>query len=91
MFNDVDKLHIFKDPIPVSLQGEGHYGLHLKDISVTEDYVGLGQQETRCQTEELRVECTTRNHRHALLNTYNCAPANMRSYYGNQVTRLTKN
>ena len=52
--------------------------------------MGLGQQETRCQTEELRVECTTRNHRHALLNTYNCAPANMRSYYGNQVTRLTR-
>ena len=57
---------------------------------MTEEYVGLGRELTRCQTEQFRVECTTRSYRDTLLNTYSCAPANMRSYYGNQVTaRLT--
>ena len=76
----------FKDPIALALQGEGHYGLRLTDISVTEEYVGLGKEQTRCQTEQFRVDCTTRSYRDIVLHTYNCAPANMRSYYGNQVT-----
>ena len=40
----------------------------------------------RCQTEEYRVDCTTRRYRETLLQTYSCAPAHMRSYYGDQVT-----
>ena len=48
------------DPIPLVLQGEGHYGLRMTDISVTEEYVGLGLEQTSCQTGEFRVDCTTR-------------------------------
>ena len=44
----------------------------------------------RCQTEEYRVDCTTRRYRETLLQTYSCAPAHMRSYYGDQVGVLFK-
>ena len=52
---------------------------------MTEEYVGLGQELTRCQTEQFRVDCTTRSYRDTLLQTYNCAPAYVRSHYGSQV------
>ena len=42
------------------LEGEGDYGLWTQDISVTEEFVGLGTEQTRCQTAEFRVDCTTR-------------------------------
>ena len=67
------------------LEGEGHYGLHLKDISVTEEYVGLGLEKTKCGTGEFRVDCTTRRYQDIVLQTYNCAPAYIRSHYGNKV------
>ena len=43
----------------------------------------------RCQTEEFREDCTTKRYRDTLLQTYSCAPAYMRSYYGSQVCSIT--
>ena len=51
---------MFLDPIRLTLQGEGHYGLHLTEISVSPDYEGLGQQTISCQTKQFRLDCSTR-------------------------------
>ena len=45
------------------LEGEGHYALTaIKDIKVTEEFVGLGQEVTRCQTKEARADCVSRRY-----------------------------
>ena len=71
------------------LQGEGKYGLSaIKDIEVTEQFLGLGDTVTLCQTEEYRVDCLSRVYREKVLSQCKCSPFEMRSYYGDQVTTL---
>ena len=74
------------DPMPIVLQGEGHYKLSdIKNIEVTEEFVGLGQKVTRCQTEEYTEDCILRKLRERALAQCRCAPFNLRSYYGDQI------
>ena len=76
----------FLDPVPIVLEGEGHYALTaVKDIRVTEEFVGLGQGITHCQTEDFRADCVTRKLREKILQSCQCSPAYMRSYYGSLV------
>ena len=76
------------DPVPVLLQGEGHCGLSdIKDVEVSEEFVGLGEKVTHCQTEEFREDCLSRKYRERVLSQCNCSPFYLRSYYGNQVRR----
>ena len=71
------------------LQGEGKYGLSaIKDIEVTDQFLGLGETVTFCQTEEYRVDCLSRVYREKVLSQCKCSPFEMRSYYGDQVTTL---
>ena len=45
---------------PVKLIGEGEYNLNtLKDIVVTDSYLGLDMDVRNCQHEEPYVNCTT--------------------------------
>ena len=62
----------------------------VKDVRVTESYLSLGEEMTGCQTGEVRYDCLTRRHRNQVLNNCHCAPANLRSYYGQEVTSLYK-
>ena len=57
----------------------------IKDIKVTEEFLGLGQTITKCQIEESRADCETRKYREIALATCQCAPLSVRSYYGEQV------
>ena len=57
----------------------------MKDIKVTEEFVGLGEKITKCQTGEFRADCETREHRELVRQSCQCSPANIRSYYGSSV------
>ena len=64
---------------PVKLIGEGSYNLNdLKEIDVTDSYLGLDQEVRGCQNEEPQDHCRTRVHRDTLLEQCGCLPFNMR-------------
>ena len=72
--------------MPLVLLGEGHYVLSsIKQITVTEEFVGLGEKVTRCQTEEYRVDCLSRRFRDSLLASCKCSPWNLRSHLGSSL------
>ena len=76
------------DPVPLMLEGEGHFVLTaIKDIEVTEEFVGLGHTVTRCQEEEFRLDCQARKYREKVLSQCRCAPFHLRSHYGDQVVQ----
>ena len=60
---------------PVTFYGEGRYNLNVvKEIKVSESYLGLGQDVTKCQNEEALEECTTRKYIDTLLQQCGCLP-----------------
>ena len=70
----------------VVLHGEGHYTLSsIKDIEVTEEFVGLGPLVTNCQTEEDRVDCLARRFREKVISSCRCSPYTLTSYFGHKV------
>ena len=74
------------DPVPLTLYGEGHYVLTaIKSIKVTEDFTGLGERTTNCQTEEFRADCHTRNYRAKVVESCHCVPFTLRSHYTDKV------
>ena len=74
------------DPVPLVMGGEGHYTLwSAMNIEVTEEFVGLGSEVTKCQTEEDRVDCQSRTFRERVLSHCKCSPFSLRSYYGEEV------
>ena len=51
---------------PFKLIGEGEYNLdNLKEIKITDSYLGLDQDVRKCQNEESLFSCTTRQYYHA--------------------------
>ena len=71
--------------MPLTLYGEGHYVLTaIKSIRVTEDFTGLGERTTNCQTGEFRADCLTRKQQETVLATCGCVPFSLRSQYGDQ-------
>ena len=63
----------------MKLIGEGEYNLNiLKEIKVTEDYLGLGKNIIKCQNEESLYNCTTRVHIKTLQNKCGCIPVDLR-------------
>ena len=72
--------------MPIELQGEGHYALTaVKDIKVTEEFLGLGQEVTRCQTKEARADCVSRRYQEQLLASCHCAPLHIRAHFPQEV------
>ena len=64
---------------PVNLDGEGKYNLNvLKEISVTESYLGLDQEVKGCQNDEALEECRARNYIDTLLQQCKCLPLSIR-------------
>ena len=68
--------------MPITLYGEGNYALWtIKSIKVTEDFTGLGERATNCQTEEFRTDCLTRKYRSKVVETCHCVPFTIRSHF----------
>ena len=83
---DCNEIFYFSDPIPLVLSGGGHYGLtYIKDVRVSQEFVGLGEAVTQCQTKEAGADCLTRKHQETVLATCGCSPFSLRSQYGAQV------
>ena len=58
--------------------GEGQYNLNaLKEIMVTNDFLGLNQDERKCQNEEPLTNCTTKQYLDTLLRECGCFPVNL--------------
>ena len=75
--------------MPLVLQGEGHYALTaIKDIKVTEELLGLGQEVTRCQTKEARADCVSRRYRQLLTSSCSCLPLHLSQGDGDEVLLL---
>ena len=74
------------DAEPIELVGEGHYALEdIKDIKVTEEFLGLGQDITKCQTREFRADCVSRRYQEQVLASCHCAPLYIRSHFPQEV------
>ena len=60
---------------PTVLFGEGEFNINVvKEIKVTDSYLGLGQEMTGCQMMETFDECTTRHFQ----NISGCVPFNIK-------------
>ena len=60
------------------LVGEGQYNLNvIKDIKVTESFLGLDQEYENCQNVEPLEDCTTRQYVNTYLNMCGCLPFRM--------------
>ena len=63
---------------PVKLQGEGDYNLNaLKEIKITDSYLGLNQNIRRCQNEEPLYNCTTKHLIDDFIKKCHCLPFNI--------------
>ena len=49
---------------------------------MSQEFEGLGQAVTHCQTQEAGADCLTRRHQETVLATCGCAPAYLSSQYG---------
>ena len=79
-------IHSLQDPVPLVLQGEGHFLLSdIKSFEVSEEFVRLDKTVTHCQMEEYREDCLSRKYRERVLSQCNCSPFYLRSYYGIEV------
>ena len=62
----------------IKFNGEGQYNLNvLKEITVTNDFLGLDQDDRKCQNEEPLTNCTTRQYLDTLLGECGCFPVNI--------------
>ena len=63
---------------PLKLYGEGEYNLDgIKQIVVTESYLGLDEDTRGCQNEESFEVCTTKLYKEAIIENCNCLPYNI--------------
>ena len=70
------------DPVPIILHGAGKHDLtDIKEIQVTESFLGLDEGTKRCQTGQSHTDCLTELYRETLRATCGCAPANSLSFY----------
>ena len=66
---------------PVKLIGEGKYNLNImKDIKVTDSYLGLDMKHRGCQNEEPLDNCTTRHYIDTLLQQCGCLPLRIATF-----------
>ena len=64
---------------PVELIGEGEYNLNdLKEIKVTDSYLGLDEHVRGCQNEKSFHNCTTKHYIDSILKECGCLPFDVR-------------
>ena len=60
---------------PVTLTGEGQYNFNsIKQIDVTESFLGIDQEITKCQNMEPYEDCTTRYYLSEVKKKCGCLP-----------------
>ena len=60
------------------LHGEGEYNLNVvKEIEVTDAYLGLDRETINCQNKESLQECQTRFYHETILAKCGCLPFNL--------------
>ena len=82
-------LNLIKLPFlePVQLRGYGKYNLNiLKEIKVTESFLGMEMDVKKCQNEIPLEECTTKLYINSLLKQCGCLPLHLIS--ANKVRKL---
>ena len=73
---DVHLIYILES---VVLVGEGEYNLNVvKEIEVTESYMGLDQDVRGCQNKEPYDDCTTKIYMDTIIGECGCLPFNIR-------------
>ena len=61
------------------MYGAGTYAISaVKDIKVTDDYLGLDGNIRKCQSEETFEQCISREYLHAVQLDCNCVPYGLR-------------
>ena len=66
---------------PLRLYDGGTYAISdVKEVLVTEDYLGLDEEVRKCQVQEIFEECTTRNYLTAIQEQCNCIPYSLRTF-----------
>ena len=69
---------------PVTLSGEGEFDLNIiKQVDVTDSFMGLPQEERNCQNKENFLDCTTRHHLENVLANCGCLPMSIGSFIKN--------
>ena len=72
---------------PVTLHGEGEFDLNIvREMDVTDSFMGLPLEVKDCQNEEDLVDCTTRHHRENVLDNCGCLPLSIGSAIKNVKT-----
>ena len=60
------------------LVGEGEYNVeYLKELKVTDSYLGLDKKTKKCQTEESLHNCTTKQYLKTIYGKCGCLPLTM--------------
>ena len=69
------------------MYGEGNYALtDIKEIQVTEEFLGLGTAITDCQNKEYRSDWSSRQYQEKVASSCSCAPLNLKQFHSHQVT-----
>ena len=69
---------------PVTLSGIGEFDLNIiKQVDVTDSFMGLPMEDRNCQNEENFVDCTTRHHLENVLSNCGCLPMSIGSFIKN--------
>ena len=60
---------------PISVYGEGSYAISaVKEMKVTDEFLGLDVNTRKCQNKELFETCTTRQYLENIREKCNCVP-----------------
>ena len=60
---------------PISVYGEGSYAISaVKEIKVTDEFLGLDEDVRKCQNKEALENCTARQYRNTVLEQCQCIP-----------------
>ena len=71
---------------PLSLSGEGNYGLtDVKEIDVTEAFLGLEDKTRLCQSKETLGDCRMKKYLKEGVNNCKCIPFGLRNYSNDEV------
>ena len=71
---------------PISVHGEGTFAISdVKEMKVTEEYLGLDENIRKCQNRESFEECTTNNYIDTVLKKCKCVPYSLKGFLSNRV------
>ena len=69
---------------PVKLSGEGEFDLNIiKEVDITDSFMGLPLSDRKCQNEENFVDCNTRHQLANILLNCGCLPMSIGSFTNN--------